>query len=60
MNKLEQSILKFYLVIAHLSNKPDKINEFFTKLAPELVAQSEWKEWFCKFALHYITRACSD
>ncbi|EAT43118.1 AAEL005403-PA [Aedes aegypti] len=46
VNKLEQSILKFYLVIAHLSNKPDKINEFFTKLAPELVAQSEWKEWF--------------
>nr|XP_019528862.2 WD repeat-containing protein 91-like [Aedes albopictus] len=46
VNKLEQSILKFYLVIAYMSNKPDKINEFFTKLASELVSQSEWKEWF--------------
>lgn len=46
VNKLEQSILKFYLIIAYMSNKPDKINDFFTKLAPELVAQSEWKEWF--------------
>lgn len=46
VNKLEQSILKLYLVIAYLSSKPDKINEFFAKLAPELVSQSEWKEWF--------------
>ncbi|XP_058467468.1 WD repeat-containing protein 91 [Malaya genurostris] len=44
--KLEQSILKFYLIIAYISNKSDKINEFFTKLASELVSQSEWKEWF--------------
>ncbi|XP_055615757.1 WD repeat-containing protein 91 [Toxorhynchites rutilus septentrionalis] len=46
VNKLEQSIFKFYLVIAYMSNKPEKVNEFFTKLASELVSQSEWKEWF--------------
>lgn len=46
VNKLEQSILKFYLIIAYVSNKPEKINDFFVKLAPELVSQSEWKEWF--------------
>ncbi|XP_055541697.1 WD repeat-containing protein 91 [Wyeomyia smithii] len=44
--KLEQSILKLYLITAYMANKPDKVNEFFTKLAPELVSQSEWKEWF--------------
>uniref|UniRef100_A0A1Q3F285 Putative hspc049 protein n=1 Tax=Culex tarsalis TaxID=7177 RepID=A0A1Q3F285_CULTA len=46
VNKLEQSILKLYLIIAYMSSKPDKISEFFAKLAPELVSQSEWKEWF--------------
>ncbi|XP_053669716.1 WD repeat-containing protein 91 [Anopheles nili] len=46
VNKLEQSVLKFYLIVAYTSNKADKITEFFTKLSPELVSQSEWKEWF--------------
>ncbi|ETN63499.1 hypothetical protein AND_004817 [Anopheles darlingi] len=46
INKLEQSLLKFYLIVAYTSNKADKITEFFSKLSPELVAQSEWKEWF--------------
>ncbi|XP_040159259.1 WD repeat-containing protein 91 [Anopheles arabiensis] len=46
VNKLEQSVLKFYLIVAYTSNKTDKITEFFTKLSPELVSQSEWKEWF--------------
>uniref|UniRef100_A0A182M797 ARMC9 CTLH-like domain-containing protein n=1 Tax=Anopheles culicifacies TaxID=139723 RepID=A0A182M797_9DIPT len=49
VNKLEQSVLKFYLIVAYTSSKTDKINEFFTKLSPELVSQSEWKEWFCKY-----------
>ncbi|XP_052868737.1 WD repeat-containing protein 91 [Anopheles cruzii] len=44
--KLEQSLLKFYLIVAYTSNKADKITEFFTKLSPELVTQTEWKEWF--------------
>ena len=47
--KLEQSILKLYVVIAHTSNKPDKVQEFFTKLAPELSSRNEWKDWFCKY-----------
>ncbi|XP_055585271.1 WD repeat-containing protein 91, partial [Uranotaenia lowii] len=46
VNKLEQSMLKLYLVIAYMSNKQEKVNDFFTKMAPELVNQSEWKEWF--------------
>ncbi|XP_053658993.1 WD repeat-containing protein 91 [Anopheles marshallii] len=46
VNKLEQSVLKFYLIVAYTSSKTDKITEFFTKLSPELVNQSEWKEWF--------------
>uniref|UniRef100_A0A182NCM5 ARMC9 CTLH-like domain-containing protein n=1 Tax=Anopheles dirus TaxID=7168 RepID=A0A182NCM5_9DIPT len=46
VNKLEQSVLKFYLIVAYTSNKTDKITEFFTKLSSELVSQSEWKEWF--------------
>uniref|UniRef100_A0A182R8E7 ARMC9 CTLH-like domain-containing protein n=1 Tax=Anopheles funestus TaxID=62324 RepID=A0A182R8E7_ANOFN len=46
VNKLEQSVLKFYLIVAYTSSKVDKITEFFTKLSPELVSQSEWKEWF--------------
>ncbi|XP_058061431.1 WD repeat-containing protein 91 [Anopheles bellator] len=44
--KLEQSLLKFYLIVAYTSNKADKVTEFFTKLSPELVTQTEWKEWF--------------
>lgn len=46
VNKLEQSILKLYLIFAYMSSKPDKVSEFFTKLSSELVSQSEWKEWF--------------
>lgn len=34
---------------AFASGKQDKITDFFTRLAPELHSQSEWKEWFCKF-----------
>lgn len=48
VTKLEQGILKLYLVTAYSSNKTEKINDFFTKLSGELHQQSEWKEWFCK------------
>lgn len=48
VKKLECGILKLYLVTAFSTYKQDKITEFFNKLAPELNAQSEWKEWFCK------------
>lgn len=46
VRKLENSILKMYLVNAALNNKPDRIQEFFTKMTPELQGHSEWKEWF--------------
>uniref|UniRef100_A0A1I8PYA7 ARMC9 CTLH-like domain-containing protein n=1 Tax=Stomoxys calcitrans TaxID=35570 RepID=A0A1I8PYA7_STOCA len=46
VKKLENSLLKLYLITAHNHNKTDKISEFFTRLASELQQQSEWKEWF--------------
>lgn len=54
MRKLESGLLKLYLVTAFLAGKQDKITEFFTKLAPELHSQSEWKEWFCKYSIELI------
>lgn len=52
VKKLECGILKLYLVTVFGASKADKITEFFTKLAPELHAQTEWKEWFCTFEEH--------
>lgn len=48
VKKLENSLLKYYLVTAYSNNKTDKISEFFNKMAGELQQQSEWKDWFCK------------
>ncbi|XP_075147520.1 WD repeat-containing protein 91 [Haematobia irritans] len=46
VKKLENSLLKLYLVTAYNHNKTEQIREFFTKLASELQQQSEWKDWF--------------
>ncbi|XP_076241526.1 WD repeat-containing protein 91 isoform X2 [Calliopsis andreniformis] len=46
VRKLENSVLKMYLVNAAVNNKPDRIQEFFVKMTPELQGHSEWKEWF--------------
>lgn len=46
VKKLENGVLKLYLVNACVNNKPDKVTEFFSKLTPELQNQSEWKDWF--------------
>ena len=46
IRKLENAVLKLYLVNAAVSNRQDKIQEFFTKMSPELQGHSEWKEWF--------------
>ncbi|XP_024086352.1 WD repeat-containing protein 91 isoform X2 [Cimex lectularius] len=46
LRKLEISLHKYYLVNAISSKNPDKVNEFFTKMTPELQGQPEWKEWF--------------
>ncbi|KAH0956386.1 hypothetical protein HN011_010308 [Eciton burchellii] len=46
IRKLENSVLKMYLVNAAVNGKQDKIQDFFIKMAPELQGHSEWKEWF--------------
>ncbi|XP_064631219.1 WD repeat-containing protein 91-like [Lineus longissimus] len=46
IRKLEVSLYRWYLVNDVLTNRPDKVTEFFEKMAPEIQSQSEWKEWF--------------
>lgn len=50
IRKLENAVLKMYVVNAVVNGKTDKLNEFFTRLAPELQGQTEWKDWFCKLS----------
>ena len=47
---MESSLLRMYLVNASVNGKQEKIIEFFEKLGSELQNQSEWKDWFGKFA----------
>ncbi|CAH0554439.1 unnamed protein product [Brassicogethes aeneus] len=46
VKKLENAVLKMYLVNAITNNKSEKVNEFFVKTTPELQSQNEWKDWF--------------
>lgn len=46
VKKLQYGVYKLYLVTAHNNNKSDKITEFFQKLASELQAVPEFKDWF--------------
>lgn len=46
VRKLENAVLKLYVVNAVVNGKADKLNEFFSRLAPELQGQGEWKDWF--------------
>lgn len=46
VRKLENAVLKMYLVNTVVNNKQDRIQDFFTKMTPELQGHSEWKEWF--------------
>ncbi|KAL7295358.1 hypothetical protein TKK_0011243 [Trichogramma kaykai] len=46
IKKLENAMLKMYLVNAVTTNKPDKVQEFFVKMTSELQGHSEWREWF--------------
>lgn len=48
IRKLENAVLKMYLVNAIINGKSDRIQEFFTKMTPELQGHSEWREWFGK------------
>lgn len=49
IRKLENAVLKMYLVNAAVNGKQERIQEFFTKMTPELQGHSEWKEWFGMF-----------
>lgn len=51
VKKLENCVLKLYLVNCATNNKQDKIIEFFAKMTPELQNQIEWKDWF---VLQYV------
>lgn len=46
VKKLENAVLKLYLINAVTNNKPEKVIDFFLKLTPELQNQPEWKDWF--------------
>ncbi|XP_066977723.1 WD repeat-containing protein 91 isoform X1 [Macrobrachium rosenbergii] len=46
VRKLETSILRLYIVNIVQTNKPEKLTEFFERMAPELQSQAEWREWF--------------
>lgn len=46
VKKLENAMLKMFLVNAVINNKPEKVQEFFSKMTPELQGISEWKDWF--------------
>ncbi|XP_067011129.2 WD repeat-containing protein 91 [Anabrus simplex] len=70
VRKLENAVLKMYVVNAVVNNKPEKVAEFFSKMTPDLQNQPEWKEWFMlpfirypeenpSFALHF-TRQWQD
>lgn len=52
VRKLENAVLKMYLVNAAVNNKQDRIQEFFTKMTPELQGHSEWKEWFGRLSFY--------
>ncbi|XP_057658359.1 WD repeat-containing protein 91 [Diorhabda carinulata] len=46
VRKLENAVLKMFLINTVFNSKPDKMNEFFVKMTPELQNQAEWKDWF--------------
>lgn len=46
VKKLETGLFKVYLVVAYKNGNAEKINEFFSKMAPEIHSQSDWKDWF--------------
>lgn len=54
IKKLENSVLKMYLINAAVNNKQDRIQEFFVKMASELQGQMEWKEWFGMLPIRQI------
>jgi hypothetical protein len=48
---LETCLYRLYVVHCFQSNRPEKVVEFFDRMAIELQSQQEWKDWF---ALPYL------
>nr|SVE75153.1 EOG090X0719 [Daphnia dolichocephala] len=46
IKKMENSLLRMYLINACINGKQEKVQEFFEKLGSELQHQLEWKDWF--------------
>nr|SVE92418.1 EOG090X0719 [Megafenestra aurita] len=46
IKKMENSLLRMYVVNACTNGKQEKVHEFFEKLGHELQHQIEWKDWF--------------
>lgn len=46
IKKMENSILRMYLINAAINTRQEKVHEFFEKLGPDLQNQTEWKDWF--------------
>uniref|UniRef100_T1IIU8 WD repeat-containing protein 91 n=1 Tax=Strigamia maritima TaxID=126957 RepID=T1IIU8_STRMM len=46
VRKLENSLLKMYIVNTIQTSRHDKLIEFFDKMGQELQNQPEWKDWF--------------
>lgn len=45
--KYELFLLRYYLIHAIQSSKPEKASELFENYAYKLQSQAEWKEWYC-------------
>ncbi|RDD41990.1 WD repeat-containing protein 91 [Trichoplax sp. H2] len=54
VRRVENGLLRYYLVNAVQNNKHEKVIEFFQKYSAELLNQSDWKEWF-EIVLIFVT-----
>lgn len=44
--KLENALLRMYLVTCVSASRQDKLLNFFEQMTPDLQGLPEWKEWF--------------
>ena len=54
IKKMENSLLRMYLINACTNSKQEKVQEFFEKLGSDLQHQLEWKDWFGKFQIQFF------
>lgn len=58
IKKMENSLLRMYLINACTNSKQEKVQEFFEKLGSDLQHQLEWKDWFGKFQIQFFYFTC--